>query len=157
MNYLLDTKAVIALLKNEPRIVRKRLRRAAHAGGTVAVSSIVLYELWYGVARSKRQRENSDRLRTFLSGAINVTAFGEEESRIAGELRARLEMAGTPIGPYDVLIAGQAKARKLTLVTHNTTEFTRVPRLKVEDWKGASSSPPAASKLQKSQAKPRAE
>jgi predicted nucleic acid-binding protein len=64
---------------------------------------------------------------------------------------------GTPIGPYDVLIAGQAKARKLTLVTHNTTEFQRVPGLKVEDWKGATSSPSAASRLQRSQAKPRSE
>jgi len=56
-----------------------------------------------------------------------------------------------------VLIAAQARARKLTLVTHNTTEFQRVPGLKVEDWKGARSSPPATSRLQKSEAKPRSE
>jgi tRNA(fMet)-specific endonuclease VapC len=85
-----------------------------------------------------------------------VLEFDREDARQASEIRAHLASKGTPIGPYDVLIAGQAKARKLTLVTHNTTEFTRVPGLKVEDWKGASSSPPAASRLQKSQAKPRA-
>jgi predicted nucleic acid-binding protein len=86
-----------------------------------------------------------------------VLEFDQEDARQAGEIRAHLASKGTPIGPYDVLMASQAKARKLTLVTHNTTEFTRVPGLKVEDWKGASPSPRAASRLQKAQDKPRAE
>jgi tRNA(fMet)-specific endonuclease VapC len=80
--------------------------------------------------------------------------FDRDDARQAGEVRAYLALKGTPIGPYDVLIAGQAKARKLTLVTHHTTAFQRVPGLKVEDWKGATSSPSAASRLQRSQAKP---
>lgn len=62
---------------------------------------------------------------------------------------------GTPIGSYDVLIAGQARARKLTLVTHNTTEFQHVPGLKVEDWKGAAASLPSGGRKQS--AKPRSE
>ena len=72
MSYLLDTNAVIALLKNEPAIFRKRLRRAVSREAAIAVSSIVLYELWYGVARSARRRENAERLRAFLSGGIEV-------------------------------------------------------------------------------------
>ena len=70
MSYLLDTNAVIALLKDEPAVFRKRLRRAVSKGIEVGVSSVVLYELWYGVARSGRRRENAERLRVFLSGGI---------------------------------------------------------------------------------------
>jgi tRNA(fMet)-specific endonuclease VapC len=79
-----------------------------------------------------------------------VLEFDQEDGRQAGEIRAHLASKGTPIGPYDVLIAGQAKARKLTLVTHNTIEFKRVPGLKVEDWKGTVVPTPAAARPQKS-------
>ncbi|HEY1246588.1 MAG TPA: type II toxin-antitoxin system VapC family toxin [Hyphomicrobiaceae bacterium] len=134
MNYLLDTNAVIALLKDEPAIFRKRLRRAVSRGAAIAVSSIVLYELWYGVARSARGRENAERLRVFLSGGIEVSAFDEEDAKAAGELRATLEGAGTPIGPYDLLIAAQSLRSGATLVTANVAEFTRVPGLQWQDW-----------------------
>jgi tRNA(fMet)-specific endonuclease VapC len=134
VSYLLDTNAVIALLKNEPAIFRKRLRRAVSRGAAIAVSSIVLYELWYGVARSARRRENAERLRVFLSGRIEVGAFDEDDAKTAGELRATLEGAGTPIGPYDLLIAAQALRSGATLVTANVAEFTRVPGLQWQDW-----------------------
>ena len=134
MSYLLDTNAVIALLKDEPAIFRKRLRRAVSRGAALAVSSIVLYELWYGVARSARRRENAERLRVFLSGGIEVSAFDEEDAKTAGDLRATLEGAGTPIGPYDLLIAAQALRSGATLVTANVAEFTRVPGLQWQDW-----------------------
>ena len=134
MSYLLDTNAVIALLKDEPAIFRKRLRRAVSRGAALAVSSIVLYELWYGVARSARRRENAERLRVFLSGSIEVSAFDEEDAKTAGDLRATLEGAGTPIGPYDLLIAAQALRSGATLVTANVAEFTRVPDLQWQDW-----------------------
>jgi tRNA(fMet)-specific endonuclease VapC len=134
VSYLLDTNAVIALLKNEPAIFRKRLRRAVSRGAAIAVSSIVLYELWYGVARSARRRENAERLRVFLSGRIEVGAFEEDDAKTAGELRATLEGAGTPIGPYDLLIAAQALRTGATLVTANVAEFTRVPGLQWQDW-----------------------
>lgn len=134
MSYLLDTNAVIALLKNEPAIFRKRLRRTVSKGAAIAVSSIVLYELWYGVARSARRRENGERLRVFLSGGITVSAFSEEDAMTAGDLRATLEGAGTPIGPYDVLIAAQALRSNATLVTANVSEFGRVPGLQWQDW-----------------------
>jgi tRNA(fMet)-specific endonuclease VapC len=134
VSYLLDTNAVIALLKNEPAIFRKRLRRRVSQSAAIAVSSVVLCELWYGVARSARRRENAERLRVFLSGGIAVSAFGEEDALTAGELRATLEAAGTPIGPYDLLIAAQAVRTGATLVTANVSEFARVPSLQWQDW-----------------------
>ncbi len=134
MNYFLDTNAVIALLKNQPSTVRSRLRRVASRGAAVAISSIVLYELHYGVARSERRRENAERLRVFLSGNVTVVPFDEEDATVAGDLRATLEMAGTPIGPYDLLIAATALRSGATLVTANVSEFARVPNLLWQDW-----------------------
>jgi tRNA(fMet)-specific endonuclease VapC len=134
VSYLLDINAVIALLRNEPAIFRKRLRRAVSREAAIAVSSIVLYELWYGVARSARRRENAERLRAFLSGGIEVIPFGEEDAQTAGDLRATLEAAGTPIGPYDLLIAAQALRSGATLVTANASEFARVHGLEWQDW-----------------------
>ena len=134
MNYLLDTNAVIALLKNQPSAVRNRLRRVVSRGVTIAVSTVVLYELWYGVARSQRRRENAERLRVFLSGNIAIVPFDEEDAAAAGDLRAALKTAGTPIGPYDVLIAAQALRSRTTLVTANVSEFARVPGLVWQDW-----------------------
>jgi len=133
VSYFLDTNTVIALLKNQPP-VRTRLRRVASRGAVVAVSSIVLYELWYGVARSERRRENAERLRVFLSGNINVRPFDEEDAAIAGDLRGALATAGTPIGPYDLLIAAQALRSGATLVTANVSEFARVRGLVWQDW-----------------------
>jgi tRNA(fMet)-specific endonuclease VapC len=134
LTFLLDTNAVIALLKDEPAVFRKRLRRAVAKGAAISVSSIVLYELWYGVARSTRRRENAERLRVFLSGGIAVSPFAEEDAVTAGDLRAVLEAAGTPIGPYDLLIAAQALRGDATLVTTNASEFARVPDLHWQDW-----------------------
>jgi tRNA(fMet)-specific endonuclease VapC len=134
VSYLLDTNAAIAVLKDEPAIFRKRLRRTVSKGAAIAVSSIVLYELWYGVARSARRRENAERLRVFLSGGIAVSPFSEEDAQTAGDLRATLEAAGTPIGPYDLLIAAQALRSGATLVTANVSEFARVRGLACQDW-----------------------
>jgi tRNA(fMet)-specific endonuclease VapC len=134
VNYFLDTNAVVALLKNQPPGVRSRLRRVASRGAAIGVSSVVLYELWYGVARSERRRENAERLRVFLSGNIDIVAFDEEDAVMAGDLRAVLETAGTPIGPYDLLIAAQALRSGATLVTANVSEFARVRGLVWQDW-----------------------
>ncbi len=131
MSYLLDTNAVIALLKNQPNAVCKQLRRAAAKDASIRVSSVVLFELWYGVARSERRRENAERLRVFLSGTISVVSFDEEDAVHAGDLRAALEAAGTPIGPYD---AAQARRLGATLVTANVSEFARVGGLVWQDW-----------------------
>lgn len=134
MNYLLDTNAVIAVLKDQPPIVRNRLKRLVSRGGSIGVSTVVLCELWYGVARSQRRRENAERLRVFLSGNIEVAPFDEEDAVAAGDLRAALETAGTPIGLYDLLIAAQALRSGSTLVTANVSEFAGVPGLVWQDW-----------------------
>jgi tRNA(fMet)-specific endonuclease VapC len=100
----------------------------------LTVSPVVLFELWYGVARSRHVRENTERLRAFLSGDIGILSFEEDDASIAGDLRAELERAGTPIGPYDLLIAAQALRSGATLVTANVAEFRRVRGLAWEDW-----------------------
>ncbi len=134
MNYLLDTNACIALINGEPERVRKRFEQATTSGAQVFVSSVVTFELWYGVAKSKREEFNTRRLRTFLSGPVSVLPFEEADARAAGAVRAALEVSGKPIGAYDVLIAGQAIHRQLTLVTANVAEFSRVRGLIWQDW-----------------------
>ncbi|MGD9617463.1 MAG: PIN domain-containing protein [Alphaproteobacteria bacterium] len=134
MNYLLDTNAAIAVLRNRQRRVRERLRTVLAGRAAVAISAVVLFELHYGVARSWHQRENTERLRAFLSGQIDIVLFEAADAEIAGVLRARLEAGGTPIGPYDLLIAAQGLRTGMTVVTANVGEFARVPDLRIEDW-----------------------
>ncbi len=134
LTYHLDTNVVIALLRNKPARVRERFRQVVSEDAIVHVSSVVLFELWNGVARSGRRQENTERLRVFLSGDITIASFEEKDAVIAGDLRATLEMGGTSIGPYDVLIAAQALRAGATLVTGNVSEFARVTGLMWEDW-----------------------
>lgn len=136
MSYLLDTNAVVALLRNKPAAVRERYREAEAAGDYLAVSSVVLLELWYGVEKSTKVRENTERLRIFLSGGLDLLDFDDQDAQTAGQIRAVLEKSGSPIGAYDLLIAGQALRRGLTVVTANASEFGRVPGLNWVDWTG---------------------
>jgi tRNA(fMet)-specific endonuclease VapC len=134
VSYLLDTNAVVALLRNKPVRVRERYRDAEATGAYLALSSVVLFELWYGVAKSSQVQENTERLRILLSGDLDLVDFDDEDARTAGQVRATLEKAGTPVGAYDVLIAGQALRRGLTVVTANTSEFSRITSLSWQDW-----------------------
>jgi tRNA(fMet)-specific endonuclease VapC len=134
MSYLLDTNACIALINAKPLPVRRRFEEASEASAVIATSSVVMFELWYGVGKSARPEANADRLAVFLAGPVEVIDFDDEDARVAGHVRATLEAAGTPIGAYDVLIAGQALRRGSTLVTANVGEFTRVHGLAWEDW-----------------------
>jgi len=134
VTYLLDTNAVVALLRNAPPRMREQYRKAQAAGDRLALSSVVLLELWYGVAKSGQVQENTERLRVLLSGDIDLLPFDDEDARAAGQLRVALEKAGTPIGAYDLLIAAQALRRGLTLVTANTREFARITGLNWQDW-----------------------
>ncbi len=138
MRYLLDANAVIALLNGTTSPIALRLRRLAPRD--IGVPAVVMHELYYGAFKSQRVEANVARVDGLR---FPVVEFDQDDAKHAGEIRAQLASKGTPIGPYDVLIAGQARARKLTLVTHNTSEFARVQGLKVEDWKGATSSSPA--------------
>jgi tRNA(fMet)-specific endonuclease VapC len=134
MNYLLDTNACIALINGSPPLVRPRLEQALKDGTSVAVSAVVAFGLWYGAAKSARRQANRQRLETFFAGPLELVAFDDEDARAAGEVRAALETAGTPIGAYDLLIAGQALRHDATLVTANTAEFSWVGDLRWEDW-----------------------
>jgi len=134
VSHLLDTNACIALINGTPALVRSHFQKVLHGSGQIYVSSVVTFELWYGVGKSARVALNTPRLEAFLSGPVTVLPFEDEDSRMAGSIRAELEASGKPIGAYDLLIAGQALARQLTLVTANVSEFSRVKGLSWQDW-----------------------
>ena len=134
IEYSLDTNACIALINGTSVTVRSRFRRALGEGGVACVSAVVLHELWYGVSKSAKRDQNTERVQMFLAGPIEILAFDEADARAAGEVRAGLGRAGQPIGAYDALIAGQAVRRGLRLVTANAREFERVEGLMWEDW-----------------------
>lgn len=130
--YLLDTNAVIGLLKTADSRLARRARR--HKPSAVCISSIVAHELFYGAFKSQRKARNV----ALVDGLqFEVLEFDKEDARQVGEIRAALASSGTPIGPYDVLIAGQAKARDMVLVTRNVPEFKRVAGLRIENWETA--------------------
>lgn len=129
LRYLLDTNIVISALRRDPRL-RTRLNDSA---GRLAVSSVTVMELEYGIQRSAdpaRNRVATDSILALLA----VLPLGQEAAVHGGEIRGELAKIGTPIGAYDVLIAGHARSAGLALVTNNTREFHRVPGLQVEDW-----------------------
>lgn len=129
MRYLLDSNAVISLLNDPAGRVSQRARQ--HKPADFGLSSIVMHELYFGACKSQRR----DRNLALVDGLrFEVVAFDREDARHAGEIRAVLTGQGMPIGGYDVLIAGQARARTLTLVTRNLREFRRVEGLNVENW-----------------------
>lgn len=129
MRYLLDANAVIALLNDATSKPAQRARR--EKPGDMAISAIVAHELFYGAFKSRRTTRN---LALIDALQFAVLELDKEDARQAGEVRAFLAAQGTPIGAYDVLIAGQAIARNMILVTHNTDEFGRVPGLRIDDW-----------------------
>jgi len=131
IRYLLDTNVMIALLKSRHLSLEERIR--ALEAESVAVSSIVAFELYFGAFNSARRVAN---LTTIDNIRFPIVPFDQTDARYAGEVRAALKTKGTPIGPFDVLLAGQALARNLTLVSNNMREFRRVPGLAVEDWLG---------------------
>jgi len=132
--YLLDTNACIALINGTEAGVRRRFKRAVGKNDVMLLSSIVAFELWYGVGKSERKESNTQRLEAFFAGPFEWAEFDEEDAREAGGVRAELEALGKLIGAYDVLLAGQARRRSATLVTSNAREFGRVRQLKWQDW-----------------------
>ena len=129
MRYLLDTNACIALLNGRPPSLADRVRR--HAPADFGLPALVTYELYYGAFKSIFTERNLGLLDLI---AFEVVPFDAADARAAGSVRATLEAVGCPIGPLDLLIAGQALARGLVLVTANTREFVRVEGLDCEDW-----------------------
>ena len=128
----LDTNVAIGFLTGAP-LIRAQFAAARARSAEVIVSSIVCFELEYGAALSSRPTSNREGLREFFSHVL-ISPFTEEAARAAGGIRALLRRHGTPIGAYDVLIAGHAMSEGATLVTNNTREFSRIPGLKLADW-----------------------
>ena len=131
MNYLLDTNACISYLNNQRSPVRYQLERLEPT--SVFVCSVVKAELYFGVMNSQHPRENREKLEAFLE-QLGSLPFDDAAAVHYGNIRAKLSRAGKLIGPHDLQIAAIALSQGLTLVTHNTGEFSRVEGLVVEDW-----------------------
>ncbi len=131
LKYLLDTNACIIYIKNSQSGVRLRLESLPKS--EIAVCSIVKAEMFYGSMKSQNQNESLAIQQKFFS-QFQSLPFDDEAALILGEIRADLASKGTPIGAYDLQIAAIALANNLTLITHNTKEFSRVENLKIEDW-----------------------
>jgi tRNA(fMet)-specific endonuclease VapC len=131
----LDTNVAIALLNGRPPQVRTHFDAARDAAIPIGLSSIAYHELMYGAAASTRRRANEEKIALFIaSGRIALLPFDEADADEAADIRAYLRRQGTPVGPYDVLIAAQARRAGTMLVTANIGEFARVPGLQIRDW-----------------------
>jgi tRNA(fMet)-specific endonuclease VapC len=131
--YLLDTNVCIRLLKGDP-VVEARLRD--HHPREIRLSSITKAELLYGARHSSQIERNLRRVAEFAQPLISLP-FDDVCAEHYGRIRADLALHGKPIGPADLWIAAIAQTHDLTLVTHNTNEFCRVPGLRLEDWEVA--------------------
>jgi tRNA(fMet)-specific endonuclease VapC len=130
--YLLDSNACIRLL-NESASSNMARKLAELTPDDIRLCSVVKSELYYGAYKSTRRDRNLANLNRFFSQFISLP-FDDDAAIIAGQVRTQLDVAGTPIGSNDLLIAAIALSNDLTLVTHNTREFGRINGLKYEDW-----------------------
>ena len=130
LKYMLDTNICIFTIKNRPQQVRDAFNRSHDR---LCISSVCLMELIYGAEKSASPEKNLSVVQGF-SARLEVLPYDELAASHTGQLRAELARSGTPIGPYDQLIAGHARSRGLIIVTNNRREFDRVPGLRVEDW-----------------------
>jgi tRNA(fMet)-specific endonuclease VapC len=131
--FLLDTNAWVAVLRGKSPEILAHLKRRTLAD--IALCPIVIAELWYGVCRSDpAKRTANESLVRQLQAKYTSVPFDDAAAIDAGQIRAELAATGNPIGPYDLLIAAIARSQHLTLVTHNTAEFSRVAGLLIEDW-----------------------
>jgi tRNA(fMet)-specific endonuclease VapC len=127
---LLDTDTCIGVLRQRPGLVQ-RLSQVAPTD--CAVSMVTVYELFCGLAKAQDPQTERQKVERFVSAIVELP-LDRPGAEAAAHIRAELERQGTPIGPYDLLIAGQAVAGGLTLVTNNVREFQRVSGLKLESW-----------------------
>jgi len=131
----LDTNVAIALLNDRQPRVRARFDAARESAMPIGLSMIVYHELMYGAAASERRQVNEEKVALFIAGGdISLLPFEAADAGEAADIRAHLKRLATPIGPFDTLIAAQARRVGATLVTANTREFARVPGLMVVDW-----------------------
>lgn len=130
LRYMLDTNICIFTIKNKPQRVREAFNRHH---GQLSISTVTLMELIYGAEKSAAPERNLAVIEGFAA-RLEVLEYDNHAAAHTGQLRAELAREGRPIGPYDQMIAGHARARGLVLVTHNQRELLRVPGLRVEDW-----------------------
>jgi len=130
VKFLLDTNTCIYALKQRGQVV-ERLRECLP--DDVGVAIITVAELWFGARKSARPQATRREMQAFLR-PLQVLPFDQAAAEAYAELRYQLETSGRPIGERDLLIASVAIARRLVVVTHNVSEFGRVPGLSVEDW-----------------------
>jgi tRNA(fMet)-specific endonuclease VapC len=130
----LDTNIVISIVNGRSSSLRHRLEEQVRNRTSVGLPVIALFEMRYGFAKGNRGEHNERVLDRFLALGIEILPFQTRDAAHAGDIRARLEIAGSPIGHYDYLIAAQARSRGAALVTLNVREFARVPGLIVMDW-----------------------
>lgn len=132
LRYMLDTNICIYVIKNRPEEARAKFN-ANHSA--LSISSVTLAELLYGAEKSARPEHNLSVVESFAA-RLTVLEFDSKAAAHYGNIRATLERNGTPIGPYDQMIAGHARSQGLVLVTNNRKEFDRVEGLRVENWIG---------------------
>jgi len=130
MKFLLDTDTCIYALKQNKAVLKKLLSESRE---DVAVSVITEAELRTGAAKSASRAKTLRLLENFLR-PLNILEFTSSDAGVYAQVRAKLELAGTPIGPLDTLIAAQALSRKLLLVSNNEREFGRVAGLRIQNW-----------------------
>ena len=130
LKFLLDTNIVIYTMKNRPQQVKRRFQQHH---GQMGISTITIGELVFGAEHSQQTERNLADLEA-LAARLEVLPFDNQAAYHFGQIRAALYRTGRPIGPYDMMIAGQARAAGLKLVTNNVKEFERVPGLLVENW-----------------------
>jgi len=130
LKYMLDTNIAIYTIRNRPAHVRDKFK--SH-DGQMCISSVTLGELLYGAERSAQPERNLADIQGFVA-RLEVMPFDERAAEHFGQVRAELYGSGRPIGPYDMMIAGHARAMGLILVTNNVKEFVRVPGLRIENW-----------------------
>jgi len=131
MIFMLDTDICIYIIKRKPIRVLDRFKKAEIS--EITISSITLSELLFGVSKSSKPEQNLMALTQFVA-PLDILPYGDEAAQYYGELRARLEKQGTPIGSLDMLIAAHALSISGTLITNNEKEFNRVPNLNIENW-----------------------
>lgn len=129
----LDTNVVVGIMSGRSTKAAIRLQGEVGGGTRVLVPAVVIYELRFGIAKSTRRVANERALDLFLA-PLETPSFDTNDAAEAADIRAGLLRRGTPIGPYDILIAAQARRRGAILVTGNIREFRRVPALTVQDW-----------------------
>ncbi len=128
--YVLDTNTLIYFFKGVGNVAKNLLN---HSPREIGIPSIVLFELEVGIAKSSAPDKRMKQLEEIIS-IVSILDFTAKEAKVAAAIRAQLEKAGTPIGPFDTLIGATALANQSTLVTHNIKEFSRINKLPIEDW-----------------------